>query len=377
MRARPAAGVARPAQRWRAATAALLLAAPLALTASPVPAQQGTPAAAQGGASPAAQRTAPGTQETAPATQGDSAPGTQGDSLPRPQVGVAGDTIRVGDVVPVAVRVTVAPGQRVAWPDTLPLEGAETELENAARVRTRSDTLPDGRIQVTATYAVTPWRPGEAALPALELAVVSGDEEPRPLTATLPTLDVVSVLPADTAGIEPRPPRDVIGRNWAWWPWILLALALLAAIGVLIWWLRHRRGREVAEPVPAVPPRERALTELAAIRDAGLLDAGRTMEFYTRTSGVLRHYLAAIEPAWGEDLTTTELLARFRAGIGPTAATALGDVLRPMDQVKFARRTPDRDTALAEWEAARTWVEGFRWPPVTTARDETGGEVAA
>lgn len=275
---------------------------------------------------------------------------------------VLGDTIRVGDVVPVAVRVTVAPGERVAWPDTLPL--GDDRLENAARVRERVDTLSGGRLAVTALYAVTPWRTGELPLPELPVEIVSGREVTRTLTAAFPALEVISVLPPDTAGIEPRPAKDVIGRNWSWWPFLLALLALLALIGAILWWRHRRSAGGAAIPLePPIPPRERALARLQEAREAGLVEQGAMKEFYSRVADALRDYLAAIGPGWGEDLTTTELLGHFRAQVSPEEARALGDVLRPADQVKFARRQPDADTAVREWEAARAWLIAFQWPP--------------
>ncbi len=105
--------------------------------------------------------------------------------------------------------------------------------------------------------------------------------------------------------------------------------------------------------------------------DDRLIEQGEMKEFYTRISEAVRDYAAALEPAWGEDLTTTELLTRFRAQVGPETARALRDVLRPADQVKFARRSPDAQTARSEWEAARDWVADFQWPPdVDGAREE-------
>lgn len=286
---------------------------------------------------------------------------------------VVADTIRVGDVVPVAVRVIVDRGERVAWPDTLPLAG--DEIENAARVRERVDTLPDGRLQVTATYAVTPWRTGEMLLPEVPFDVVTGREITRSVTAALPALEVLSVLPADTAGIEPKPLKDVIGRSWAWWPFLLALLALIALIGGILWWRRRRSGGDEAIPLePPVPPRERVLARLEAARTAGLVERGEMKAFYSQVSEALRDYLAAIGAGWGEDLTTTELLARFRAQIGPEEAGALGRVLRSADQVKFARREPDPDTAMQEWEAARSWVLAFQWPHRSAAGEH--GEAA-
>ena len=279
-----------------------------------------------------------------------------------PRSAIASDTIRVGDVVPVAVRILIDRGERVAWPDTLPL--ANDDVENAATVRERVDTLSDGRLEVTAVYSVTPWRTGEVALPDLAVPVVTGRETVRSDTVALPALNVVSVLPADTAGLEPKPAKGVLGRSWSWLPILLAALALAALIGGILWWRRRRRAAGDLVPAePPVVPRERVLARLQEARESGLVERGEMKEFYTRVSDALRDYLAAIGPGWSEDLTTTELAARFRAQLGPDAARSVSDVLRPADQVKFARRAPDAATAFAEWEAVRDWVEGFQWPP--------------
>lgn len=285
----------------------------------------------------------------------------QAPETPPPRSAVLGDTIRVGDVVPVAVRVVVERGERVAWPDTLPVPGED--LENAARVRERVDTLADGRLQVTGIYSVTPWRAGELSIPELPLPVVTGRETVRTLAVTLPSLDVLSVLPEDTAGLEPMPAKDVIGRNWSLWPFLVGLLALLALVAAIVWWRRRARAEEPVPLAPPVPPRERVLTLLQEAREAGLVERGEMKEFYTRVSEALREYLAVIGSGWGEDLTTTELLSRFRAQAGPEEARALAQLLRPADQVKFARRDPDAATAVAEWEAARSWVGEFHWPP--------------
>ena len=277
-----------------------------------------------------------------------------------PRSAVIADTIRVGDVVPVAVRVIVEPGARVLFPDTLHVAG--DRLENAATVRTGVDTLTTSAIEATAVYAVTPWRTGTLALPALEVEVVDREEGTRTLSAALPELEVVSVLPADTAGVEPKPAKGVIGRSWSWWP-ILLALAGLAALVLVlvVWWRRRGRGAEEAL-VPPLTPRERALAKLQEAREAGLVERGELKAFYSLTSEALREYLAALERRWGEDLTTTELLARVKAYAGLDAARPLRELLRAADGVKFARRRPGSDTAVAEWKAARQWVLDFELP---------------
>lgn len=274
---------------------------------------------------------------------------------------VLADSIRVGDVVPVALRIVVEPGERVILPDTIALGG--TELENAARVRERADTLEDGRVRVTALYAVTPWRPGTAELPELPVQVVSAHGEVRDVPLSLPDFQVQSVLPADADVLDPMPPKGVLGPSFPWWSFALLLLALLALGALAWWWVRRDRPAAAAPLAPAIPPRARALAALDQARHAGFIDRGEWKEFYTLVAHALREYADALEPAWSDDLTTSELLARVRAEAGAGEAAALARLLRPADQVKFARRVPGADDAVAEWEDARRWVERFHWPP--------------
>jgi hypothetical protein len=280
------------------------------------------------------------------------------------------DTARVGDVVPVGVRVVTEAGERVAWPDTLALRGVAAE--NASRVHERVDTLADGRLARTGVYGVTPWRTGELALPEVAVEVVGGDESPRTVRAALPSLTVVTVLPPDSSQRAMRPARGVFGASWDWAALAFWGLLLAAVLGGLAWGWRRRQpaAPEEAAPVPMIPPRERALAALQEARDAGHVERGEWKAFYTRVSEALREYAAALDGRWGEDLTTTELLARFRAEAGPAEAAALGEVLRPADQVKFARREPGPDAAVTEWEAARAWVRRFTGPPPREAPAE-------
>jgi hypothetical protein len=279
-----------------------------------------------------------------------------------PRVAIVGDSIRVGDVVPVAVRLTVGEGERVILPPLLPLQGPD--LENAARVQERVDTLADGSLQVTGVYAVTPWRPGSAELPDLPLQVLSAEGEVRSVAARFPAIDVVSILPADPDLLDPMPAKGVLGPSFAWWPFALLLLGLLALAALGYWWLKRRRTAPALAPAaPRRHPREQALAALHDARHAGLIERQEWKEFYTRVAHALRVYLDAVDPAWGEDLTTTELLVRVRERAGTEHAAALASLLPPADQVKFARHEPDAVSAMEQWEAARAWVEAFDWPP--------------
>jgi hypothetical protein len=283
---------------------------------------------------------------------------------------VVPDTVTAGGIVRVAIRVVVERGAEVTFPDSLVLP-ADAEAA-ASRVIAR-DSVDGERDAVTATFALTAWRPGRFPLEPVEIRTQTGANAAT-VRVGLPPLTVVSVLPADTSGIQPQPPRGVIGPDRALLPLLLLAALLgLAAAGV-VYALRKRKRRPVS--IPATPPRERALAELDRIRRSGLLENGQYKAFCAAVSGVVRTYLAEIEPAWGTDLTTSELAGALRApriappsGIAEAArveadrgddaadpASALIGLLGVADVVKFTGVAGSASGADTIWTRARTWV---------------------
>ncbi|HEX6307840.1 MAG TPA: DUF4381 family protein [Longimicrobiales bacterium] len=286
----------------------------------------------------------------------------------RPQAAVVPESIRVGDVFHAAVRVSLPEGMRLAVPDSVPIV---QEVEQAGAREVRIDSAGAARI-ATVLYPLAAWRPGSYQLPDLQLRVIGAGRD-SVLTVSLPAFQVSSVLPADTAGIEPKPAKDVLGANRLWWP-ILLALLLAAIIATLlyIWWRRRRGAEESVVFTPGVPPREAALAQLEALRREGLIERGELREFYDRLTGTLRHFAAALEPRWSVDLTTSELAGRMRSAVDITDTLELTRILGEADLVKFARAVTTRDNARRDLDAARSWVERF-----TAAEPETPEEQRA
>ncbi len=282
-------------------------------------------------------------------------------ALPAPAAGqvstaVVPETITVGDVFHAAVRVELPPGAEPLFPDTLAVPVGDVEA--AGRVRVQMDSSAAGRA-LTAIYPLTAWRAGrELQLPDLALTVRNADGTTTRVTASFPAFTLRSVLPADTAGIEPKPAKDVWGASRIWWP-LLLAAAVLLLLLALAWYLwRRRRPRAVeAAPVVGLLPREAALERLARARAAGYVERGELKPFYTELSAALRTYLEAIEPALGADLTTGELALQARRRGAPGPLLELLRLLGRADLVKFARARPPAAEAFADIDAARRWIE--------------------
>jgi hypothetical protein len=289
----------------------------------------------------------------------------------RPQAAVLPQTITVGDVFHVAIRVDLPPGATIAAADSLELP---VDLEQAGRRSARVDSVA-GMRRVTLLYPLTAWRPGSYTLPDVTIGVVA-DAARTEVVTEVPSFDVRSVLPADTAGIEPQPAKDVLGANRLWWP-ILLGLLLvgLAAAALYYWWRRRVPAEAITVHAPAMPPRAVALAQLDELQRSDLLARGELKLFYQRLTEALRHYVATLDAGFGSDLTTSELSTRMR-GAGGAEVLELVRILGAADLVKFARARYPVDIAQQDLVAARGWVERVPAGPASVPAAGAGRRVA-
>lgn len=145
----------------------------------------------------------------------------------------------------------------------------------------------------------------------------------------------------DIKGIESAP-------VW-WWGiirWILLAL-LVCALGFGIWWLvRHLRKKDIAEDdkpkVPLRPADTVALEQLNAIKEDKIWQEGRTKDYYSEITDVLREYISRVFEIDSVEMTTYEILGGLKKPLKDEGATwkQLKQIFTLADLVKFAKWSP-------------------------------------
>jgi hypothetical protein len=274
----------------------------------------------------------------------------------RAQGAVLPQTITVGDIFHAALRVDLPPGASVIAPDSLPLP---EDLEAAGSREIRVDTA-GGLPRATILYPLAAWRTGSYQLDPVTVQVI-GNDASMAMLVSLPEFTVSSVLPADTAGVQPQPAKDVLGANRLWWPLLLaLLLAAVVATAVYLWWRRRAKPEPLPAAVPMVLPRAAALQRLAEIEAAGYIENGDMKPFYEQLTETLRRYAATARPEWSVDLTTSELAEQARYAASASDAAECSELLRILagaDLIKFARGRAARDEARYDLNAARAWIE--------------------
>lgn len=246
----------------------------------------------------------------------------------RVSTAVLPETVTIGEPFRTVLRVH-DPGGSVTF--SAPAAGDSLQQVDSLRV--------EGGADPTAVYTLVAWYAEAPLETRVPVRVTSADGTGVDYRIGLRLPHVRSVLPADTAGLEPRPARGLLatgGGGRAWWPWLLLlAVLLLAAAAHLL--LRRRRTAAVA----GEGARERALRRLEELLPGTAGHRAGPERLYPAATEVLRDYLAESSLEWGRELTSTELLARAAAaGVVGVELTTLSGLLAHADAVKFGRHRP-------------------------------------
>jgi len=274
------------------------------------------------------------------------------------------DTVTVGDVVRLTVRVRAPLGATVNFPTGLdslaPVQALDPPL-----VSDGTDSTVVDRIAV---YRLSAWDVGRQPI-KLGDVVVQSDDGDRNVALTLPVLFVRSVLPADSALRVPKPVRDLLPVRppIPWWWWALAALAALL-IGLGIWYWRRRRRRAAG---PTGDPFADAEAAFVRIERLKLPEAGEPGRHAALMTDVVRRYLAGRHESASLSNTTGELLGAVR-GIGTVPFDQLRRLLDEVDPVKFAAApvTAQRARELGEMAKSIVREEHSRAATLEAAKQE-------
>jgi hypothetical protein len=186
-------------------------------------------------------------------------------------------------------------------------------------------------------------------------------EETTPAVA----LTVVPTLAEDDSTLKDIRPQ--IGMKVpSLLPWILGGWLLAAVlIGGGLWLYRRWRGESLfASVIDNRPPYQVAFDELDRINGLRLPEKGRFKQHYTLVTDCLRAYIEMQFHVHAFDRTTTELKVSLRgSSMAPDHARRFIDLFMESDLVKFAKLTPEIETAYHLTDQARTLVDLTRPAP--------------
>ena len=263
--------------------------------------------------------------------------------------------LTVGDPIHLTLEVTHPEGTQVIIPK---LDQVWGDLEVRGQSQATTEANDDGTLTTRQTIEATLFNLGEFETPALPLTISDGAGQVREEMAPAVSLTVAPTLAAEDNELRDIKPQASLAVP-ATWPWIAGGLLLAVAVAVAGWWLYRRwRGEPFLPPVVDNRPAwQVAYDELVRIEGLGLLEQGRFKEYYTLVTDCLRTYLERQFKLGVFERTTSELRAILRhSELAPDHARLFLELFAESDLVKFAKFTPDTETARRLTARARELV---------------------
>ena len=254
------------------------------------------------------------------------------------------NSMLIGDQINIELTVTVPAGNMVQWPLL-----ADTLAQNIEILRkTGIDTVSTDNQKYTLkqNLTVTSFDSGSYVIRPVIFKYSHKGDTVTYFTETMPVkIDVQTILTDQKADIKPiKAPlkAPVTFREMMSWIGLLLILLVLAAL--VYYYLKTKKQ---VKPVvlsrlnATIPPYEAAIEALESLRLKKLWQSGRTKEYYSEMTDIVREYIELRYPLRALEMTTGEIQAAMhQTDINVSAREKLLQVLILADLVKFAKEQP-------------------------------------
>lgn len=243
----------------------------------------------------------------------------------------------IGEPISIELRVRAPVGSEIRFP-ALPDSSEVVEPLDPRAIR---DASTASVLDRTAIYRLIAWDTGQRVVRFGDITVGRDGAETR-YPVRLPTLQVRSVLPADSTGRVPRAARALIAVGGGWWRWVI-ALVVVGVLGWFSWRAWRRRARARADQGPDAA----ALADdgFAHAAKLGLVEAGEHGRFALTHVEVMRRYLAARFPQAGPSRTAREVAEALVGADFPILPERVADLLLRTEPIAFARAAVSADEA--------------------------------
>jgi len=259
------------------------------------------------------------------------------------------ESITVGDLVDIHlsivhqedIRVTPDP---VVWPETF-------QFNTVHQTQSVSGNL----ITDTWHYKVAIFEPGEQTIPEaiVRQTLANGMTVAHKLPAI--TVNVVSILPANTATVGGLKP--LLAPALTLWPWLLG----LGCIALVVWGLwKYKRSKVAMHTVVAEPllsPKEEALLAIETLTSSGIIDRQDYKAACLSMTEILKRFLSRHYHQKMQEMTSEEVsnaLQSTSLDIGLLKRIRI--LLRNCDQIKFANSSSSQDYAYGLCDTLRNII---------------------
>lgn len=247
---------------------------------------------------------------------------------------------------------------------------------------------PDTRIG-SVTYRFSAYKEGAYTIPSFDLEYAAGGKLYTALTDSgrvllfAPIVDTTLGI-KDIRGIFEVTKKELFKEYTARYGFILWILLGAAALAAGLWFLvRYIKRRNAGKPLfiprkPSVPPIDRALASLKALKEKQLWQKGAVKAYYTELTDILRLYLKEEMEISAVEMTNDELCEAIEEcpRIEAPARGGLKEVLQRSTLVKFAKSEPAPDENETSFDRVEEFLKAMKQAAETAEKDTAAKEVS-
>lgn len=293
--------------------------------------------------------------------------------------GLDTNAIMIGQQFRLKLRVQHPADGVVLWPH---LKDTITKGVEIVDIEKTDTTFSADKSQVTysAGYILTSFDSGVYAIPPIPFSFTRGRDTE---TVYSDLLNISVFRPEVDTTQEIRDIKGPAEIPFDWkeaLPYILVGFAAILSVVLSVWFIRRqiakRKAARAGEPQELIitPPHEIAQKALRELKEKQLWQRGKTKEYYTELTDILRIYIRERFEVDAPEMVSEEIILRLK--FKPIAAAqrdVLASLLQLADMVKFAKLNPGSFENEESLNTALSFVENTR-PADAEGEKEKGGE---
>ncbi len=251
--------------------------------------------------------------------------------------------IRIGEQFHLYLTATIPSDAKITFP-TIPDSLQKLEIIHRSLIDT--SVSQDGKQNILRqSITITGFDSGFFVIEPFTFFIQQKGEAGTDSISTEALLMQVNTIPVDTAREikDIKAPIDVPFTFKEALPYILAAIAAIALVWLLIYWLkkRKRKPQEEVRKTPLRPAHEIAIESLEKIREQKLWQQGFYKEYHSGVSDTIRAYIEHRFSITAMEMPSDDTLSHFNNNLIPSDAyEKLRNILQLADMVKFAKGIP-------------------------------------
>lgn len=210
---------------------------------------------------------------------------------------------------------------------------------------TKSLDKVDNKAVMKYNLQIQAFDSGRYELPPLDFIVGKEKISTRPVPLSVIPVKAKADDPLDIAinvaepfEVNPNPEEMEEANATLWW---LIALAVIVAGFIIFMYLRYRKTGSLLLISKPLPPYQLALNRLRKLQQQNLPQKGKTKEYYTKLTDILRSYMNRQFRIKTFEKTTAEILRQVSDDeILSKYEGVLNSIFETADFVKFAKVNP-------------------------------------